>query len=295
MKILLLGCQGQLGWELQRSLAPLGEVLALDAGSPGLGADFTLPEALAATVRSVAPQVIVNAAAYTAVDRAESEPALAHQINAAGPALLAREAERLGAWLIHYSTDYVFDGQGCRPWTEADAPAPLNVYGRSKLEGERAVQAHGRHLLLRSSWLHGPRGDNFARTMLRLAGEREVLSVVDDQVGAPTGADLLADLSAHALRAALARPSLAGLYHVCAQGETSWHGYAAYVIGQARQRHPQRVLKVRELRPVPSSGHPTPAPRPLNSRLDCRRFEQAFGLRLPTWQPGVDRLLAELC
>lgn len=296
MKILLLGKNGQVGWELQRSLAPLGELVGLDFDSPApLTADFSQPEALAATVRAVAPQLIVNAAAHTAVDKAESEPDLARRINAQAPAVLAREAAALGAWLVHYSTDYVFPGSGAAPWTEDSPTGPLNVYGRTKLEGEQAIRSAGcRHLVLRTSWVYGARGGNFARMMLRLAMERDHLSVVDDQIGAPTGADLLADLTAHMLRAAQARPELAGTYHAVASGETSWFGYARHVIEHARVAG--RAIKVppAAIRPVATSAFPTPARRPGNSRLDTTKLRTAFGLTLPPWQHGVDRMLAEV-
>ena len=295
MKILLLGKDGQLGWELQRSLSLLGEVVALGHHSADLAADFTQPERLAETVRTVRPQLIVNAAAHTAVDRAESEPALARLINATAPGVLAREAQALGAWLVHYSTDYVFDGSGQQPWSEADTPAPLNVYGRSKLEGEEAIRATcPRHLILRTSWVYSARGQNFAKTMLRLAQERELLTVIDDPVGAPTGAELLADVTAMALRMLPQRPELAGLYHLSAGGQTSWHGYAQHVIEQARALRPELPLKVRELRAVPSSAFASAARRPHNSRLDTHRLQAAFGVRLPEWQQGVDRMLQEI-
>lgn len=296
MKILLLGKNGQVGWELQRSLAPLGELVALDFDSPGpLDADFSKPESLAATVRAVAPDVIVNAAAHTAVDRCESEPELAHALNAAAPAVLAREAAARGAWLLHYSTDYVFDGSGSAPRTEDAPTGPLSVYGRTKLEGEEAIRASGcRHLILRTSWVYAARGGNFAKTMLKLAAERDRLTVIDDQVGAPTGADLLADVSAHAIRTALSRPEVAGTYHAVALGETSWHGYARHVIEFARAAgRPIRVAPER-IEPIPTSAFPTPARRPLNSRLDTRKLRETFDLALPAWQPGVDRMLAEI-
>ena len=298
MKILLLGQGGQVGWELQRALAPLGEVVGLDhdsAANPGgLHGDFSRPEALAATVAAVKPDLIVNAAAHTAVDKAESEPELARAINATAPGVLARCAAETGAWLVHYSTDYVFDGSGERPWGEGDAPAPLSVYGRTKLEGERAIQASGcRHLILRTSWVYAARGGNFARTMLRLAAERERLTVIDDQIGAPTGADLLADLTAQMARQAMnSEIDLSGVYHAVAAGETSWHGYASFVIEQARQRG--RDLKVQTIDPVPTSAFPTPARRPHNSRLSTQKLQQVFGLRLPPWQQGVDRMLTEI-
>jgi dTDP-4-dehydrorhamnose reductase len=296
MKILLFGMNGQVGWELQRSLAPLGELVALDFDSPGpLGADFTRPESLAATVRAVAPQVIVNAAAHTAVDKAEDEPDIARAINAAAPAVLAREAVAAGAMLVHYSTDYVFDGSGNQPWRE-DAPTkPLNVYGQTKVEGEQAVRNSGcRHLILRPSWLYSARGGNFARTMLRLATERDKVEVIDDQVGAPTGADLLADVTAHALRGVFANPELAGTYHAVAGGATSWHGYARHVIEFARLAGRPIRVQAQDIAPVATSAFPTPAQRPLNSRLDTRKLKQAFGLTLPDWQIGVERMLREV-
>ena len=231
MQILLFGKGGQVGWELQRSLASLGELIALDLDSRQQCGDFTRLDDIAHTVRAIAPDVIVNAAAYTAVDKAESEPELVRTINALAPGILAREARKLGSWLIHYSTDYVFDGSGSKPWVETDPTGPLSVYGSTKLEGEEAIRASGcHHLIFRTSWVYAARGGNFARTMLRLAQERERLTVVDDQIGAPTGADLLADVTAHAIRTALQQPELSGLYHLVAGGETSWHGYACFVL-----------------------------------------------------------------
>lgn len=290
MKILLFGKSGQVGWELQRALAPLGEVLAFGSAE----ADFAQPEALAALVQRVRPEAIVNAAAHTAVDKAENEPERARLLNAAAPGVLAREAQALGAWLLHYSSDYVFDGSGETPRDEQAPTAPLNVYGRTKLEGEELVRASGcRHLILRTSWVYAARGGNFAKTMLRLAAERERLTVVADQFGAPTGAELIADVSAHALRAAAADPALAGTYHLAAAGETSWHGYARFVIEWARtQGHAVRVAP-QAIEAVTSSAFPTPARRPLNSRLDTTRLRHRFGLTLPPWQQGVERMLAE--
>lgn len=295
MKILLLGKDGQLGWELQRALAPLGELVAAGRRGDGPVADFAQPESLAALVRAVQPDLIVNAAAHTAVDRAEAEPDLARALNADAPGVLAREAVALGATLVHYSTDYVFDGSGHAPRDEDAPTAPLSVYGRTKLAGEQQVQASGcRHLILRTSWVYAARGGNFARTMLRLAAEREELRVIDDQVGAPTGAELIADVTAHAVRRLLHEPALSGLYHLAAAGETSWHGYACHVIEWARERgHPVRVTP-EAVRPIPTRDYPTPAARPLNSRLDTRRLRQAFGLHLPPWQSGVERMLDEV-
>jgi len=294
LKILLLGKNGQVGWELQRSLSVLGEVVALDRHSAPCG-DLSQPERLQETVRALRPDVIVNAAAHTAVDKAESEIELARTLNAAAPAALAQAACDVGAWLVHYSTDYVFDGRGTRPWQEGDATGPLGVYGQTKLEGEQAIAASGcRHLIFRTSWVYAARGGNFAKTMLRLAQERERLTVIDDQHGAPTGADLIADVTAHAVRSAHANPALSGLYHLVAGGETSWHGYATHAIARARELRPQLDWKVGEIAPVPTSAFPTPARRPLNSRLDTHKLQQAFGLTLPHWQQGVDRLLSEI-
>jgi dTDP-4-dehydrorhamnose reductase len=229
------------------------------------------------------------------VDKAESEPELARTLNATAPGVLAEEAARLGAWLVHYSTDYVFDGSGSRPWVETDTPAPLSVYGRTKLEGEQLIQQSGaQHLILRTSWVYAARGGNFAKTMLRLAQERERLTVIDDQWGAPTGADLLADVTAHAIRQLQARPQDAGLYHLVAGGETNWHSYAKYVLAQAQQAQPAIQLKASEVAPVPTSAFPTPAVRPHNSRLNTHKLQATFGLTLPHWQQGVARMLQEV-
>ena len=295
MKILLFGKNGQVGWELQRSLAPLGELVALDRHSQDLCGDLTNLQGLAETVQAVRPDVIVNAGAHTAVDKAESEPELARTINALAPSVLAREASKIGAWLVHYSTDYVFDGSGSRPWLETDAPAPLSVYGRNKLEGEQLIQAAwAKHLIFRTSWVYAARGGNFAKTMLRLAQERERLTVIDDQWGAPTGAELLADVTAHAIRQVLRRPQDAGLYHLAAQGEATWNGYAKHVIAQAVRAQSAIKIIANEVAAVPTSAFPTPATRPFNSRLNTSRLQTTFGLRLPSWQQGVDRMLAEI-
>ena len=265
MNILLFGKGGQVGWELQRSLAVLGHVTALDHDSTDHCGDFANPEGIAATVRALKPDVIVNAAAHTAVDKAESEPELARLLNATTPGVLAREAAALGAWLVHYSTDYVFDGSGTRPWVETDTPAPLSVYGRTKLEGEQLIQQSGaKHLILRTSWVYAARGGNFAKTMLRLAQERERLTVIDDQWGAPTGAELLADVTAHAIRHLQQRPQDAGLYHLVAGGEVTWNGYAKFVIEHASKAHSAIKIVAKEVAPVPTSAFPTPAVRPHN-------------------------------
>ena len=293
MKILLFGKSGQVGWELQRSLAPLGEIVALGSSSPGLCGDLRNAEGIAETVWQTAPDVIVNAAAHTAVDKAESEPELAEALNTRAPEILAEAAIECGALLVHYSTDYVFDGSGTQPWTEADATGPLNIYGRTKLAGEQAIGRSGcRHLIFRTSWVYAAKGKNFAKTILKLAAERESLSVIADQAGAPTGADLLADVTAHALRQARRDRSLSGIFHLCGGGETSWHGYATFVCEFARKAGV--ALKVETIEPVPSSTFPTPARRPLNSRLDTSKLRSAFDLSLPRWQDGVERMLNEI-
>jgi dTDP-4-dehydrorhamnose reductase len=245
-------------------------------------------------VRELKLEVIVNAAAYTAVDRAEEEHELATRINAEAPEVLAEEAKTLGALLVHYSTDYVFDGSGDAPWQETNTPGPVNHYGASKLAGERHIQASGcRHLIFRTSWVYAARGNNFLATMARLIREREALQVIDDQIGAPTGAELIADVTAHAIRQARHEASIEGLYHLVASGETSWHGYATFIAeclqgqGTGIQATPQRIA------PISTDEWPTPASRPLNSRLDTTRIELAFGIRLPPWQDGVARVLQE--
>lgn len=295
MNILLLGKGGQVGWELQRSLAVLGNVTALDFDSQEHCGDFSNPAGMADTVRALRPDVIVNAAAHTAVDKAESEPEFARLLNATTPGVLAEEAARLGAWLVHYSTDYVFDGSGTRPWVETDTPAPLSCYGRTKLEGEQCIQQSGcKHLILRTSWVYAARGGNFAKTMLRLAQERDRLTVIDDQWGAPTGADLLADVTAHALRHLAQHPQDGGLYHCVAAGETNWNLYAKEVLALAAQAQPAIKLKATDVAPVPTSAFPTPAARPHNSRLNTARLQATFGLRLPHWRDGVARMLTEI-
>jgi dTDP-4-dehydrorhamnose reductase len=295
LKLLLLGKGGQVGWELQRSLAVLGDVVALDFDSTEWHADFTRPAALADTVRAVRPDVIVNAAAHTAVDKAESEPALAHTINAEAPRVLAAEAAALGALLVHYSTDYVFDGSGTTARDESAPTGPLSVYGRTKLAGEEAIRTSGcAHLILRTSWVYAARGGNFARTMLKLAAERSELKVIDDQFGAPTGAELLADVTAHAIRGVRANPALVGAYHCVAAGETNWHAYARFVIEWARSRGLPVKVAADAVRAVPTTEYPTPARRPLNSRLDTRKLRETFQLSLPDWRVGVQRMLEEV-
>ena len=295
MKILLFGKDGQVGWELQRSLAPLGEIIALGSGSSHLCGNFNDPQGLVATIQQCKPDVIVNAAAYTAVDKAEKETDCARLINATAPGILAREAKALGAWLIHYSTDYVFDGSGHHSWAEEDATGPLNCYGLTKLEGENAVQQSGcKYLIFRTSWVYAARGNNFAKTILRLAKERDSLQVINDQFGAPTSADLLADVTAHALRSAQHQPHVSGLYHVAAAGATTWYDYANFVLNTAREKGVQLQTKAEAVIPVPTSAFPTPAIRPSNSRLNTNKVQNTFDLVLPHWQTGVARMLTEI-
>lgn len=295
MKILLLGANGQVGWELQRALAPLAELLACDRSSGNLE-DLV---ALQALLRRERPTIIVNAAAYTAVDQAESDVARARLVNAEAVAVLAHYAAANDAWLVHYSTDYVFDGQAPDAYRETAATAPLSIYGQTKLEGEQAIQASGcRHLILRTSWVYAARGGNFAKTMLRLAGEREQLRVVADQIGAPTSAELIADVTAQCLGRIIHEPALAaqasGIYHLVAGGETSWHGYAQFVIGTAGQLGLPLKASVEQVLPISASEYPVPAPRPANSRLNTEKLRSTFGLLLPPWQTHVTRLLHEL-
>lgn len=294
MKILLLGKNGQVGWELQRSLAPLGELIALDrAGKDGLCGDLTDLEGLRRTISIAKPNIIINAAAYTAVDNAENDKVNTNIVNAQAPRVLAEEAQKIGAWLVHYSTDYVFDGSGNNAWEEKDESNPLSEYGRSKLAGEQAIENSGcKYLIFRTSWVFGSRGKNFAKTMLHLATERQTLSVINDQVGAPTSAALLADCTAHALLKAIRNPELAGLYHLAASGQTTWYEYANLVIEHARNIG--KELLVTEIKPIGTLDYPTPAKRPYNSRLSTAKFRDSFDLVLPKWQQGVIRMLDEI-
>lgn len=292
-RIVLLGANGQVGWELARSLQPLGEVLAWGRAQ----ADLAEPGRLAERVREAKPDVIVNAAAYTAVDRAETERALAFTINADAPGALAQIARQCGALLVHYSTDYVFDGAGHEARNEQAPCAPVNAYGESKLAGERAIAEAGGHwLVLRTSWVYGARGANFLRTMLRLAAEREHLRVVADQIGAPTSARLIADATAQILGRVLgpARDDFESeILHLCAAGETSWHGFAEAIIEGWRRLHGAQALAVREVEPIGTKDWPTPAARPLNSRLDCSRLAERHGLTMPDWREGLGLVLGE--
>ena len=298
MKILLFGANGQVGWELQRSLSPLGELMALDRHSAnhgnGLCGDLANLDGISSAVATFRPDVIVNAAAYTAVDKAESDVDNAQLINALAPEALAKAATGVGAWLVHYSTDYVFDGSGSKPWVETDPTGPLSVYGRTKLDGEQRIAAAcAKHLIFRTSWVYAARGGNFAKTMLRLAQERETLSVINDQHGAPTGADLLADVTSLAIRQASASQNNSGIYHLAAAGETTWFDYAKYVIAQASNGLTATNIVAKTINPVATSAFPAAAQRPHNSRLNTAKIEYVFRLALPHWQAGVKRVLIE--
>ncbi len=286
---------GQIGWELQRSLSPLGNMVALGRDSQEYCGDLANLHGIRETVRQVAPDIIVNAAAYTGVDRAESETDLARLVNATAPGVLAEEAQKLGAWLVHYSTDYVFDGSGNAPRLETDPTGPLNVYGQTKLEGEQLIQQTcEKHLIFRTSWVFASRGANFARSMLHLAKEKDRLRVVDDQIGAPTSAELLADVTAHAVQDIKTHTDHSGIYHLTASGETSWYGYAKFLIETAKLSYPKLKLDPRVIEAIPSEGFPTPAKRPHNSRLDTSKLRSTFNLHLPDWHDGVTRVLTEL-
>ncbi len=295
MKILLFGKTGQVGWELQRSLAPLGELISLHTQSDTLCGDLKQLTDIKQTILGLAPDVIVNAAAYTAVDKAEQEQESAHTINAEAPGIMAQAAKQLNSWLIHFSTDYVFDGSGCLPREETDTTNPINTYGKTKLAGEEAITESGcQHLIFRTSWVYGAHGNNFIKTMLRLAQERDQLKIIDDQIGAPTGAELLADVTAHAMRTAIHKADVSGCYHLAPQGQTSWHGYAQFIFERALTAGIPIKVKSDAVLTIPSSEFPTPAKRPLNSRLDTHKLQSTFNLVLPDWQAGVSRTLAEI-
>lgn len=293
MNILLFGKTGQLGWELQRSLAPLGNIVALDVSSKEYCGDFSNPQGIADTVRRICPDIIVNAAAHTAVDKAESEPEIAQLLNATTVEAIAKEASENGSWVIHYSTDYVFPGTGNKAWKEDDQPSPLNIYGKSKLDGEISLRKFcAKHLIFRTSWVYASRGNNFAKTMLMLGKNKTELSVIGDQFGAPTGAELLADCTSHAIRTAISNPKVAGLYHLAAGGTTTWYDYASLVFKQARELNVE--LAIKELKSISTNGYLTAAQRPLNSRLNTNKFQDTFNLILPDWQYGVKRMIDEL-
>ncbi len=299
MKIMLFGKNGQIGWELQRSLAPLGELITLDRHSPDHSGDLTYPLQINHFIRLHKPDVVVNAAAYTAVDAAEKDYNLAFAVNALGAEAISVSAMHVGAWFVHFSTDYVFHGEGETPWTEEDEPCPVNQYGMGKRSGENLSSwSNRRHLIFRTSWVYGAHGNNFVKTMLRLGQEREQLNVVNDQFGAPTGAELIADVTAHAIRQINRlgdeADALAGFYHLAASGETTWFDYAKYVLEQAQLAKPAINIKAKEVLPVSTRDFPTLARRPLNSRLNTQKLQSTFGLTLPPWQNGVSRMLAEI-
>jgi dTDP-4-dehydrorhamnose reductase len=295
MKTLLLGKDGQVGWELQRALAPLGELVSF--GSDTL--DLADSAALRAAVRRTSPDAIVNAAAYTSVDKAETERDQARLVNSDAVAILADEAHRTGAWLVHYSTDYVFDGTKAAPYVEEDATGPLSVYGATKLQGEEAIRRrHERHLIFRTSWVYGVRGTNFPKTMLRLAKEREALRVVADQHGAPTSAELIADVTALTLYRleiqAETADDHAGTYHLVASGETTWCDYARFVLGLALEGGATLKCRPDDVEPIPTEAYPVPAARPKNSRLDSAKLRSTFGVTPPDWRYHVTRMVNEL-
>lgn len=293
MKIILFGKNGQVGWELQRSLAPLGTVIALDSKSTEYNADFLFPLELEKTILSIKPDIIVNAAAYTNVDKAETDDTNAFKVNAESVEVIAKTAEKIGALLIHYSTDYVFDGSRDIPWLETDTPAPLNIYGKSKLAGEQAIINNcKKYLIFRTSWVYASKGNNFAKTMLRLGKKHESLSVINDQYGAPTSAELLADCTAHAIKSTLDNESLYGVYHLIAKGTTTWFEYASLIFKCAQEY--SLPLAIKNLNPISSEEYPLPASRPYNSRLNTQKFETTFKLKLPHWEFGVHRMLNEI-
>ncbi len=297
-RLLLLGANGQLGHQLAVSLQQLGEVKALTRAEVDLANPVALREVLGRIAKTFQPTVIVNAAAYTAVDKAQTETELAHAVNVASPAVLAELAKTWNATLVHYSTDYVFDGSGTQPWQESDTTHPLSVYGQTKRDGELAIAALcPKHLILRTSWVVGTHGGNFLKTMLRLAAERDALRVVADQIGAPTSTELLADVTVKLLQTmsdAADNDARWGIYHVAATGEVSWHGYAQHVIAGALQRGAQLKASPETVSPITTAEYPVPAPRPLNSRLNTRKLQTTFGMTLPAWQVGVDAILDQL-
>ena len=293
MHILLFGKTGQVGWELQRALAPLGKITALSTRSTEWCGDLTQPEEIRKSIQNLRPDIIVNAAAYTAVDKAESEPALAELINSTSVKVMAEEAKNLNAILIHYSTDYVYSGEGHNRWRESDKPEPRNVYGKTKLSGEQAITAADiQYLIFRTSWVYASRSNNFIKTMLRLGSEKEALSIINDQIGAPTGAALIADITAHALRMIQANPELRGIYNLAAAGETSWFDYASLIFTESEKY--STGLKIKKLSPIKTAEYITPAKRPLNSRLDLTKIEKSFNLTLPHWQSGVRYVINEI-
>ncbi len=298
MNILLLGANGQLGHQLSTELLALGPVKALTRAQADLSDPVNLRNALQTATALFVPEMIVNAAAYTAVDKAETESAQAMAVNAQSVGVLAEFAQSVGACLVHYSTDYVFDGSGTRPWVEGDAAAPMSVYGQTKYLGEQTIaKTCQKHVVLRTSWVVGAHGGNFLKTMLRLAAERDSLRVVADQVGVPTSTQLLANTTVTLLRAmhgASAEDARWGVYHLAPAGETTWYGYAQHVVAGALARGAKLTAGVNDVHPISTAEYPLPAPRPLNSRLNTEKIQHTFSLSLPTWQQGVDAILDEL-
>ncbi|MCE7915696.1 MAG: dTDP-4-dehydrorhamnose reductase [Nitrosomonas sp. PRO4] len=295
MKILLFGKNGQVGWELQRSLAPLGELIALSSGSSDFCGDLANPSRVKQTIRKIKPDIIVNAAAYTSVDKAESESKQAHALNAQAPSMLAQEALELNACLVHYSTDYVFSGNGNLPYVETDATDPINIYGETKLEGENNIIASGcSYLIFRTSWVFSTHGNNFIKSILRLAQQRDKLTVVDDQIGSPTGAELIADVTANILHSLRYQHKVNGIYHLVAKGYISWYQFAEFILEHARHAEFTSKIQPDTLLPIASADFPLPAKRPLNSRLNTCKLENQFGLHLPDWQAGVSRTIEEI-
>jgi len=295
LKILILGKNGQVGWELQRSLAVLGEITALGRDDRRLCGDLLDADGLSRTLRDLRPDVVVNAAGYTTVDLAESEPDQAMRINATGVGVLARGAAEIDALLVHYSTDYVFNDSGTGFRRETDPIGPCNAYGVSKAEGDRLVGESGcRHLIFRTSWVYAARGQNFLRTMLRLAAERDTLRVVNDQWGAPTGAELIADVTARAVAVARESAELSGVYHLAPAGETNWCAYASYLLEEAVAHGLKTRVNPDAIEGIATSDYPTAARRPVNSRLDTTRLRRTFGVVMPDWQSGVSRAVSEI-
>lgn len=293
MKILLFGKNGQVGWELQRSLSLVGNVITI--GRNQTGGNLAEPFACSKLIKLEKPDVVINAAAYTEVDRAESEPELCRRVNAIAVDEIAAACAEIGSLLVHYSTDYVFDGSGNRPWKEDDPPNPLNVYGRTKLESELAIRNSGcHHLIFRTSWVYSVRGANFAKKILKLAKQHDTLSVISDQFGAPTGAELIADVTAQAIRCCRARSGLSGTYHLAPKGETTWHNYASYCIESVRSNSSAIRLKANKIIPISTVEYETAALRPLNSRICAEKIQNTFDLNIPNWQYGIDRLIENL-
>jgi len=295
MNILLLGKDGQVGWELQRALAPIADITAFNRQE----ADLEQPGRVREIIRELSPQIVINAAAYTAVDQAESEPERAMRINADAVAEIADETKKQNGLLIHYSTDYVFDGQKQAPYLETDFTNPLSMYGKTKRAGEMAIKESGcHHLIFRTSWVYALRGRNFVKTILRLAHEKEELRIIDDQYGAPTSAELIADITALIIwrfkDCLSGMERVSGIYHLAAAGETSWHGYATQIVSEALRLGARLKTEPENILPICASEYPLPAPRPANSRLNTKKLSDTFGVTLPDWQLFVQRVISEI-